>query len=89
MAYRINGEETRDFPTNANLMDVIEPVYETVPGWMSETSSLKSYDDLPEAAQAYVKKIEDFLGIPAAMVSVGPEREATFNRISVWDAVRS
>ena len=85
VAYRINGIETRDFPTNANLMDSIEPIYETVPGWMADTTRVTTYEDLPAAARAYVEKIEAYLGIPAAMVSVGPERNATFNRISVWD----
>ena len=60
-AYRVNGVETKDFPTDANLMDKIEPVYEDVPGWNSDTTKLTEYQDLPEAARNYVKLIEDFL----------------------------
>ena len=86
-AYKINGVETKDFPTDANLMDSIEPIYEDVPGWKSDTTKLSDYQDLPEAARDYVKRIEDFLGIPVAIVSVGPQRKATFTRLPIWEQV--
>ncbi|MBT6489363.1 MAG: adenylosuccinate synthase, partial [Deltaproteobacteria bacterium] len=48
---------------------------------------LGDYQDLPEAARDYVKRIEDFLGIPVAIVSVGPQRKATFTRLPIWEQV--
>ncbi len=84
-AYKVNGVETKNFPTDANLLDVIEPVYKEVPGWNSKTSEVRSWEELPAAAQNYVQLIEDYLGIPIAIVSVGPKRSATLTRIPVWE----
>jgi len=86
-AYKINGVETKDFPTDSNLMDSIVPVYEDVPGWKSDTTKLTDYQDLPQAARDYVKRMEDFLGIPVAIVSVGPQRKATLTRLPIWEQV--
>ena len=83
--YKVNGEETRNFPTDANLVENLEPVYEDMAGWKSTTSELRDWDDLPPAAQQYVQKIEDYLGIPVAIVSVGPKRSATLTRIPMWE----
>ena len=84
-AYKINGVETKNFPTDANQMDAIEPIYEDVPGWHCDTTSIEQYEDLPEAARQYVKRIEDYLGIPVAIVSVGPARASTFMREGIWE----
>ena len=84
-AYKINGVETKDFPTDANLLENIEPVYEEIDGWNSPTTEIRHWEDLPSAAVAYVKKIEDYLGIPIAIVSVGPKRSATLTRMPIWE----
>ncbi|MBT9154947.1 MAG: Adenylosuccinate synthetase [Firmicutes bacterium] len=64
-------------PLTADLYRV-EPVYEELPGWMQPTSAARSITALPQAAQDYVRRIEGYLGAPATLISVGPEREATF-----------
>ena len=84
-AYRVNGQTTEDFPTDANLIDSIEPVYDDVAGWETSTEEARSWEDLPEAAQKYIETLETYLGIPVAIVSVGPKRKATLTRMSLWD----
>ena len=68
-----------------DFLDAIEPVYEEVDGWNAPTTEVRNWEDLPKAAMNYVKQIEDFLGIPVAIVSVGPKRSATLTRIPIWD----
>lgn len=65
------------FPATLEELQTAEPVYETHPGWKRSTSGIESYHDLPGAARAYLRRIEEICGIPVALVSVGPEREKT------------
>ena len=53
----------------------MKPVYEEFEGWSDDLSSLRSYDELPEAAKRYVEFIETHTGVPVSMIGVGPERE--------------
>ena len=53
------------------------PVYEVVPGWSDSTVGLKSLDALPEAARAYIARLEDLVGAPIDIISTGPDREET------------
>ena len=87
--YKINGELTKDFPTDANMFDSLEAVYEEFPGWNTSTQEIREFDKAPEAFKAYIKRIEEFLGIPVAMASVGPERDATLQRMNVWETVKA
>ncbi len=76
-AYEINGERTTDFPAQVeNLWDV-KPIYETIPGWMADTTQCKTYNDLPENAKKYVAKLEQIIGKKVGIISVGPDREQT------------
>ena len=79
VGYRIDGRETAEFPLTAALQRA-EPVYEELAGWEENLSDLRSYDDLPEAAKAYVVALEQLVGRPIKYVSVGPEREALILR---------
>jgi len=67
----------RSFPATLEELQEAEPVYETHPGWKRPTSGIETYHDLPGAARAYLRRIEELCGIPVALVSVGPEREKT------------
>lgn len=71
-----NGELITEPPAFIEDYVNLEPVYETMPGWHENTADVKSIDDLPEAAKAYVKRIESILGTPIDMLSTGPERNA-------------
>ena len=77
--YRISGMETDRFPFPAALDDA-EAVIEYVPGWNTDISGVRSWDDLPEAAKEYVQMIENRIHCPVRFISVGPERESLIIR---------
>jgi adenylosuccinate synthase len=74
-AYRIDGRETETMPASAAAMEAAVPVYKEMPGWRSDTSGVRRFEDLPAAAQDYVHFLEDALETSIALVSVGPERD--------------
>ena len=80
VAYKVNGEETRDFPYS--IEDNIEPVYKELPGWNTDMTSIKSEDEFPEAFKAYIAFLENELQVPITILSVGPDREQTIVRKS-------
>ena len=77
--YRVNGELTDEFPFPTALK-YAEPVIEYFDGWKSDVSGVRKFEDLPEAAQKYVKFIERSIGCPITYVSVGAERESIIIR---------
>ena len=72
-----DGKIYKDYPTNINMHKYLEPVYETYKGWKEDISKAKSMDELPANAKAYLNKLEELVGIPIKIVSVGPDREQT------------
>ncbi len=80
-AYRVNDKELNMFDPAA--MAQAECAYETMPGWTRDISACRKFDELPEAAQNYVCRIEQLLGRPVGFVSVGPERSETIVHNSV------
>jgi adenylosuccinate synthase len=75
-AYRLpSGEVARRMPDPADL-SLVKPIYETWPGWDRPTTKARRWEDLPTAAQRYLRRIEELTGAPIRWVSVGPEREA-------------
>ena len=84
--YKINGDMTSEFPWNATALDSVEPVYETMPGWNSDLTTCRAWDELPEAAVNYFNRIEELLGAPIAILSVGPGREETINKTNLINA---
>ena len=77
--YRVNGEETDDFPFPTQL-NKAEPVIAYADGWKCDISGVRTWEDLPEAARNYVTMIENAIGCPIAYVSVGAERESIIVR---------
>lgn len=77
--YEVNGEKTEDFPFPAALKDA-KPVCIEMPGWKSDISGIRKWEDLPEAAQKYVEYIEKEIGCFIKYVSVGPERDSIIIR---------
>ena len=77
VAYRQNGEETDRFPYDASGA---EPIYAELPGWQTDMSGMKSEDEFPEEFNAYLTFLENELGVPIKIVSVGPDREQTIIR---------
>ena len=77
VGYKV-GNETRDiFPTGAEALAICEPVYEEHPGWKESTVGVKSFDKLPKNAQNYIRRLEELVGAPMALISTGPDREET------------
>jgi adenylosuccinate synthase len=74
-AYRADGETFDDFPPHQSLFHRAEPVWEEVEGWEQELGGARAFDDLPRAARDYVGRLQDLVGVPIPMVSVGPARE--------------
>ncbi len=74
-AYNLNGKTVTTLPASGALMAQAQPVYEELPGWHRDTSGCRRFEDLPAEAQAYVHYIQDKLGTPVCLISVGPERE--------------
>jgi len=75
-AYRdpADGREWSTVPASTSVYERLEPVYEELPGWQSDTTACRSWSDLPEAARAYVERLEALATAPISHVSVGPER---------------
>ena len=74
-AYRAGGQTYTELPFGPNNLTQFEPVYEELPGWDADLRALRRWEDLPAAAQAYIRRIEALCETPASLVSVGPERE--------------
>ena len=76
-AYKVGRTTYHRPPANPALLEKCQPVYEELPGWQCPTSDIRSLKKLPPQAQAYVKKLEELIGCPVSLVSVGPSREQT------------
>ncbi len=74
VAYEIEDQRVETFPSSRMNLDAARPIYEELPGWGSITCDCRSFDDLPIEAQNFVRRIETLIDVPAALVSVGPER---------------
>jgi adenylosuccinate synthase len=79
-AYRSRGGTLTEMPGDVAQLASCEPVYERLPGWKRPTKSARRYEDLPREAQAYIARLEDVTGVPAAVVSTGSAREDTIIR---------
>jgi len=72
--YKYNETLYNTFPADIDILNNCEPVYEEVPGWNADTTSIRSAENLPEKAKDYIKTIEEIVGVKVKMISVGPER---------------
>jgi adenylosuccinate synthase len=78
-AYRINGQQTRQFPFDV-VDGELEPVYEELKGWKTDMTSMKSPEQFPAEFNAYIDFLERELNVPICIVSVGPDRSQTIIR---------
>ncbi|MGZ6098930.1 MAG: adenylosuccinate synthase [Myxococcaceae bacterium] len=76
-AYALGGAETRDFPSDIDDLAQVSPVYETLEGWEERLAGARTFDQLPAAARAYVRRVEEVAGVPVVCISVGAERGET------------
>lgn len=77
VGYRVNGEVLQHVPSNLEILESSEPIYEELDGWKKEVKGAKKISDLPIQAQQYLKRIEELIHVKIAMVSVGSERNET------------
>lgn len=77
VAYDLDGTRLDHLPTAADQQARVTPIYETVPGWSGSTAGARSWADLPAEAIKYVRRIEELIQCPVALVSTSPEREDT------------
>ncbi len=83
VGYEVNGKRVKHFPSQVDDLEAARPVYETLEGWQEDISEMTSFADLPAAAKRYVETVEKVVGVPVAIVSVGPERRQTLVRPAV------
>lgn len=74
VGYRLNGKKLETPPTAIADWQNLEPIYEEMEGWDTDISQTQSWSDLPKACQNYVKRIEELVGLPVSLISVGPQR---------------
>ena len=77
VGYELDGARLDYLPTAANAQARVVPIYETMPGWTETTAGARSWADLPGAAIKYVRRIEELIQCPVALLSTSPEREDT------------
>ncbi len=75
--YHYQGQRLDCLPFDSQVLSQCQPVYETLPGWMSSTFGVTEFEGLPELARQYLNRITELLGIPISIISTGPERNQT------------
>jgi len=77
VGYRCRGRDLNHLPAAQSLQAEVEPIYETLPGWKESTNGARSWVELPAAAIKYVRRIEELIEAPVALLSTSPERDDT------------
>lgn len=75
--YKYNGKIIGEYPASLKVLANVEPVYEEFPGWKTSTTAIRKFEDLPENAKKYLKRLSEVAEVPLGIVSVGPDREQT------------
>lgn len=79
-AYHVDDKPVKHFPADVRTLEKVQCEYVTIPGWKSTLDGIRSFRDLPKAAQDYITTVEDFLGVAIEWVSTSPARDDTFRR---------
>jgi adenylosuccinate synthase len=77
VGYRLDGEEIDRFPAGQGAQGRVEPIYEEIEGWSESTAGARSWAELPAQAIKYVRRVEELIGAPVALLSTSPERDDT------------
>ncbi|RLV94586.1 Adenylosuccinate synthetase [Spathaspora sp. JA1] len=80
VAYKLDGKEVEGFPEDLNDLARVEVVYKTFPGWETDITQIKKFEDLPENAKKYLAFIEEYLETPIQWVGTGPARESMLEK---------
>ncbi len=85
VGYKVNGQVRDILPVGADALAICEPVYEEYPGWTESTVGVTSFDKLPKNAQTYLRRLEQLVGAPLAIISTGPDRNETIINQNPFD----
>ncbi len=80
VGYRLDGRILDEVVPDVESLKRVEPIYEELPGWQEPIGEVRSFSDLPEPAQTYIRFIEEATGLPVSQITVGPGREQTIRR---------
>jgi adenylosuccinate synthase len=80
VAYDYRGRQLEHLPSEAEILAECQPIYETLPGWQEDITGARRFEDLPPAAQTYIRHVEELTSAPATYISVGPGRDQTVVR---------
>jgi adenylosuccinate synthase len=80
VGYEVEGQRLEEYPTPVATLAKAKPIWRSLRGWREDISGCRSLEELPEAARAYIRHIEEAIGIPIVLIGVGPDREATILR---------
>ena len=79
-SYVFDDQEVAEYPAHLPVLDGCEVRFETRPGWEADITGLRRYEDLPANARRYVEWVEELVGTPIVMLSIGPERDQVISR---------
>jgi len=77
VGYALNGKKLKQFPTDVQTLESVEPIYRTYQGWKTKISEVRKFRELPKQAQRYIRAMEELLKTEIWMVSVGARRDQT------------
>ena len=77
IGYKYKSKIIKEFTTDVEILENCEPVYEELSGWKEKLDGMNDFNELPENAKKYIKRIEELIGVPACIVSIGPGRDQT------------
>ncbi len=78
VAYELDGKLLSTVPPTP-VLERVKPVYEDLEGWRTSTAGLARYADLPQAARAFVRRIQELCGVPVTLIGTGARREHTIH----------
>ena len=76
-AYRLHDEITETAPLGADQYEQCQAIIEEMPGWEATTAGITDFNDLPDNAKTYIKRLEELVGVKITIISTGPERDET------------
>ncbi len=83
-SYKIDGAIHNFLPSNLKVLGASQPIFEELPGWQEPIGHIRRFEDLPIAARAYVKRLEELIDCPIDIISVGASREQTIIVRPLW-----
>ena len=82
--YKYQGKTITEFPHSLKYLSQCQPIYEELPGWKQDTSDARTFDQLPDNAKNYVRRLEELTGVKASIVAIGPKRDQTIPVIEIF-----